>query len=72
MRDRKDIIEKFSVGEAAASGRVSCFRGHGWVDLKERKGIEDWFQRSGNGIRQELPGNECHNETFCRDPIYRQ
>lgn len=41
MRDRKDIIGEFSIAETAASGRVSSFRKYEWVDIKERKGIED-------------------------------
>ena len=41
MRDRKDFIGEFSIAETAASGRVSRFRDHEWVDIKERKGIEN-------------------------------
>lgn len=41
MRDRKDVIGEFSAGKAAASGRMSWFPGYEWVDIKERKVIED-------------------------------
>jgi len=41
MKDRKDLIEEFRIGKAAASGRVSCLTDYEWVDIKERKGIED-------------------------------
>ena len=41
MRDRKDIIGEFCIAEAAASGRVSCLRSDEWVNIKERKGIEN-------------------------------
>ncbi len=41
MRDRKNLIGEFNIGKAAASGTVNCFPGYEWVDIKERKGIED-------------------------------
>jgi len=41
MRDRKDIIREFRILKAAASGKISRFPGYEWVDIKERKGIED-------------------------------
>ncbi len=41
MRDRMDIIKEFRIAEAAAAGRVSGIRDHEWVDMKERKRIEN-------------------------------
>ena len=41
MRDRRNVIREFDIAQAAASGRVSGFRDYEWVDIKERKGIEN-------------------------------
>lgn len=40
MRDRKNLIGEFSIEEAAASGKVSCFREVERVDIKERKELK--------------------------------
>ena len=41
MRDRKDILEEFGIGEAAASWKVSGMTDAEWVDIKERTEIEN-------------------------------
>ncbi len=41
MRDRKNIMEEFGIGEAAASWKVNSVTDAEWVDIKERTEIEN-------------------------------